>query len=351
MSAKGARVIGAGLIGTSIALRLKEVGWEVSVSDRDKAAENLAKDLLGSTRAVESPNIVIVATPPNEVFPTLLAEEKSNPQATFIDVSSTKTKTQVAVQAFSELTKRFIGTHPIAGRELSGPQAARSDLFLGRAWILTPTRENSPDRIAAVESLIKELGATPYRMEPGEHDRLFARISHLPQLLSTSLALLVEGSGQGIELSGQGLREMLRLAGSSGELWSEILMTNSREVISAIKEVNALLSEIEDAIAKGNPARIIEIFNTANSVQARLSGKHGGKPRQYSHLSVVIDDRPGQLGSLFNECAEVKANVEDLSLEHSPNQETGLIKLSLSSLDATKLYEHLHAKGWRVHQL
>jgi prephenate dehydrogenase len=350
MTTKGARIIGAGLIGTSIALRLKEIGWDVSVSDRDKSAEGLAKDLLSSHELDFTPNLVVVATPPSEVLPTLLTEERNHPKATFIDVSSIKTKTQLEVQAFPALSERYIGTHPIAGREQSGPQSARSDLFFGRAWILTASPTNSSERVKEVESFIRELGATPYRMDPNEHDRLFARISHIPQILSTSLARLVESSGEGIELSGQGLRDMLRLAGSNGNLWSEILLTNSNEVLNGIRDFSKLLEEIELAIESKDKAKLLEIFKAGNLVQGKLSGKHGGMPREYSHLSVVIEDRPGQLGALFNECAEVAANVEDLSLEHSPKQETGLIKLSLSKSDSAKLYKHLLEKGWRVHQ-
>lgn len=350
MTAKGARIIGAGLIGTSIALRLKEIGWEVAISDRDKSAERLAKDLLSSHAVDFTPSLVVVATPPSEITSTLIAEESNHPKATFIDVGSTKTKTQVEVEAFPALFERYIGTHPIAGREQSGPQSARSDLFFGRAWILTPSPTNSSERINEVESFIRDLGATPYRMDPSEHDRLFARISHIPQILSTSLAHLVESSGEGIELSGQGLRDMLRLAGSNGNLWSEILLSNSKEVVTGLRDFSKLLEEIEVAIESKDKAKLIDIFRAGNFVQGRLSGKHGGKPREYSHLSVVIEDRPGQLGALFNECAEVAANVEDLSLEHSPNQETGLIKLSLSQADSSKLYEHLLTKGWRVHQ-
>jgi prephenate dehydrogenase len=204
--------------------------------------------------------------------------------------------------------------------------------------------------VKEVESFIRELGATPYRMDPNEHDRLFARISHIPQILSTSLARLVESSGEGIELSGQGLRDMLRLAGSNGNLWSEILLTNSNEVLNGIRDFSKLLEEIELAIESKDKAKLLEIFKAGNLVQGKLSGKHGGMPREYSHLSVVIEDRPGQLGALFNECAEVAANVEDLSLEHSPKQETGLIKLSLSKSDSAKLYKHLLEKGWRVHR-
>jgi len=355
VSVRGARVVGAGLIGTSIALRLKEIGWRVDLSDSNPTAQKLAQDLLGenhSPGAIDSTAIefVIVATPPEQVIPTLLTEKNQNSQAIFIDVSSTKTNTQREIDTFPELRMRFVGTHPIAGREQSGAGAARSDLFIGRAWILTPSPSVSESDVKSVESFITALGSTPYRMDPKEHDRLFARISHLPQILSTALAGAVAKLGNQVDLSGQGLRDMLRLAGSNGELWSEILISNRDEVLKALDEMKALLNNFSKVLEENDERAISELFRTGNLVQSSLSGKHGGKPRDYTHLSVVIEDKPGQLGALFKKCAEVDANVEDLSLEHSPNQETGLIRLALSKEDASKLETHLLKSGWKVHR-
>ena len=355
MSVRGARVVGAGLIGTSIALRLKEIGWRVDLSDSNPTAQKLAQDLLGenySPGAIDSTAIefVIVATPPEQVIPTLLTEKNQNSQAIFIDVSSTKTNTQREIDTFPELRMRFVGTHPIAGREQSGAGAARSDLFIGRAWILTPSPSVSESDVKSVESFITALGSTPYRMDPKEHDRLFARISHLPQILSTALAGAVAKLGNQVDLSGQGLRDMLRLAGSNGELWSEILISNRDEVLKALDEMKALLNKFSKVLEENDERAISELFRTGNLVQSSLSGKHGGKPRDYTHLSVVIEDKPGQLGALFNECSEISVNVEDLNIEHSPNQATGLIRLALSEKDSKTLEEHLVAKGWKVHR-
>jgi len=113
VSVRGARVVGAGLIGTSIALRLKEIGWRVDLSDSNPTAQKLAQDLLGenhSPGAIDSTAIefVIVATPPEQVIPTLLTEKNQNSQAIVIDVSSTKTNTQREIDTFPKLRMRFV---------------------------------------------------------------------------------------------------------------------------------------------------------------------------------------------------------------------------------------------------
>ncbi|MBU3715931.1 MAG: prephenate dehydrogenase [Candidatus Nanopelagicaceae bacterium] len=347
---RGARIVGAGLIGTSIALRLKEKGWSVDIRDSDPVNQAIARDLVGAAPESLSPELVVVATPPSSVFETLKGEFGRYPNATFIDVTSVKTKLHVEIEAISGLFERFVGTHPVSGRESGGPQSARSDLFDGRAWVITSDKKESTEPIRMAEELIRVLGGVPYQMTPAEHDQLFARISHLPQVLSTSLAAAVETVGESIDLAGQGLRDMLRLSGSKAELWGEILFANSGEVLESINELKLKISEIERAIQQGDTKQLASIFATANAVHGKLSGKHGLRPREYSYLNVVIEDKPGQLGALFNECAEIDANVEDLALEHSPKQETGLIRLALFESHAEKLRLHLLNKGWRVHR-
>ena len=270
MTQRGARIVGAGLIGTSIALRLRERGWSVEISDTDAVNEAIARDLVGvafvNANPKLEPELVIVATPPNSVLETLKKEIDRYPNATFIDVTSTKTKLHVEIGALSELEERFVGTHPISGRESGGPQSARSDLFDGRAWIITSEKKENADSIRLTEEFIRVLGGVPYQMTPAEHDRLFARISHLPQVLSTSLAASVESVGGSIDLAGQGLRDMLRLSGSKAELWSEILLANSDEVLESINELKMKISEIERAIQQGDLDQLAAIFAIANSV-------------------------------------------------------------------------------------
>ena len=349
MTAKEARIVGAGLIGTSIALRLRECGWSVQIKDENGASESIASDLVGAVPSTHTPEIVVIATPPSAVIDSLKSEYLLNPKSIFMDVSSVKANLQVEVASISGLNQRFVGTHPIAGRETVGPHSARSDLFDGRAWIVTPSANVDEHLIEYVEKFISELGAVPYRMSAREHDRLFAQISHLPQTLSTALALSLSELGEELDISGQGLRDMLRLAGSNGHLWAEILLSNRDEVLFALTAFTSRFKELETAIGNRDSRKIEEIFEIANTVHASLSGKHGSRPRKYTYLNIVIEDKPGQLGALFNECAQISANVEDLALEHSPKQETGLIRLALSEGDALRLNQHLSSKGWRVH--
>ena len=342
------RIVGTGLIGTSIGLALVKRGVSVEVSDSDEKKLQLARDLIGEFKEGAKADLVIIATPPDAVLGELKNEYKSNPQATFIDVSSVKFKLLQEVESLSEIKMRFVATHPMAGRETGGAQSAQGDLFEGRAWIITPTKSSDSSAINLVKDFIALLGATCYEMEASAHDQLMAKISHLPQVLSTSLAGLVAQSG-GLDLAGQGLRDMTRLAASDVSLWSEILFTNKEEVIEVIKSFNANLNILAEVLQREDISGLKKIFNEGNIGRSQLSGKHGAKARNYVNLLIVIEDKPGQLSRLFIDCAEINANIEDLAIEHSPEQFTGLITLSFAPEDATRVAEHLTSKSWKVH--
>jgi prephenate dehydrogenase len=109
------------------------------------------------------------------------------------------------------------------------------------------------------------------------------------------------------------------------------------------------LSTIAEALNRQDDKAIKAIFALGNAGRTRIPGKHGAKVRDYTFLPVVIEDRPGQLAALFEECATANVNVEDLSIEHSPGQETGLITLALSLNDALTLQRHLLKSGWAAH--
>ena len=343
-------IIGAGLLGTSIGLKLRSLGTTVSFEDVSSQNAALAMDLVGSESLVTEPHIVIVAVSPENAGEVVADGLKRYPKSIVVDVTSIKTKVIAQVRTLSAEQDRFIPTHPVAGREVGGPASAQGDLFEGRVWIMTPLPENRGADVQAVEDLILSLGATPHRMDPTTHDQLFARISHFPQILSTLLAgslLKVEG---GVELSGQGLRDMTRLAESDSKLWSQIISLNSEPLLRSIAEFKSLLIELEVALSKMDHESIAEIFRKGQEGRKLISGKHGGKPRNYMLFHIVIDDRPGVLGELFALCGEAGVNVEDLDLEHSPNQETGLITIAIAPEQDEIFASALKDRGWRFHR-
>jgi prephenate dehydrogenase len=344
-----AKIVGSGLIGTSIGLALVQSGVLVEMVDLDPAAQSLANDLVGGGR-VSGAELVILSVPPSQLSVVIEREFDLNPQSTFMDVGSVKNDAVLEVEKFSGLSARFVPTHPMAGREIGGAGSARADLFQGRSWILTPTKDLDPQSKALVVDFIQSLGATVIELEASEHDRAVARISHLPQIAASLLAKQLIGTpAEWMELSGQGLRDTVRIASSDERLWQEIIYSNRGELRGLLINLQNDLQGLIDSLDE--PSKIAQFMVDGQEGKSLIPGKHGGKAREYSYLPIVIDDKPGQLGAIFNECAAMDVNVEDLIIEHSPGQLSALITLALSHSDAQKLSSHLSSIGWNVHPI
>ena len=343
------RIVGSGLIGTSIGLGLVQRGIAVEMVDSDPSAQALANDLTGGV-AVVDPELVIFALPTSGLLQAIQGEIALNPQSTFMDVGSVKNEVVLQIKTFPGLSTRFLPTHPMAGREIGGASSARADLFQGRSWILTPEGDCIPESKNLVLELIKCLGATPIELSAIDHDAAVAKISHLPQIAASLVAKQLTGTPpEWMELAGQGLRDTTRIAGSDEQLWKEIIYSNRNEISVLLTSLQNDLAQMIAAL--DDPDIIAALIAAGRDGKAMIPGKHGGIAREYAYLPIVIDDKPGQLGAIFNECAAMQVNVEDLNIEHSPGQLSALITLSLSSQDAQKLSAHLTSIGWNVHPI
>jgi prephenate dehydrogenase len=343
------RIVGSGLIGTSIGLGLVQRGVSVEMVDSDPKSQALANDLVGRVE-VTAPDLVVLAMPSSQLSEVINDEFALNPHSTFIDVGSVKGEVELQVKTIPALSRSFLPTHPMAGREIGGTGSARADLFQGRSWILTPSQELEADAKAVVLELISLLGATPIELSAVDHDRAVAKISHLPQIAASLIAKQLTGTpAEWMELAGQGLRDTTRIAASDESLWKEIIFSNRAELeqllINLQNDLGAMVAALDD------PEKIAALIAAGRAGRALIPGKHGGKAREYSYLPIVIDDKPGQLGAIFNECAAMDVNVEDLNIEHSPGQLSALITLALSHSDAEKLSSHLSSIGWNVHPI
>ena len=345
------RIIGSGLIGTSIGLALAARGVQVEMLDLDQKAQKLAQDLIASEIS-GAPEVILFAIPASALAETFEREFALNPGSKFIDIASVKTKPQVEVSRISGGSSRFLATHPMAGREVGGAASARADLFEGRTWIYCPTfadgAQVDSDVLETGLWLINSLGATPISMSASRHDSAVALVSHLPQIVASLLAAQLKGAkSEDLDLAGAGLRDTTRIAASDPELWQEIISSNAQEILPLLinlqNDLGSLIQSLDD------PVKVGSFIAAGNEGRSKIPGKHGGKAREYTQLPVVIEDKPGQLAALFDECAKASVNVEDLTIEHSPGQFTGLITLALSASDAAILQKHLEESGWNVH--
>ncbi len=339
---------GSGLIGTSIALALAQFDIEVRMVDSDKRSESLAQELVGSVSSeIFTPELVISAVPISAFSSVVSTLEERDFKGAFIDVASVKTKVKVEVFTSKLPSERFLPTHPMAGREVGGAESARSDLFQGRAWVIDSTGVDHEVQQIGRE-LITALGADLVDLPVAEHDQAVALVSHLPQVIASLLAKQLSGNPDSwLTLAGSGLRDTTRIAGSDPKLWKEIIASNSESIKPLLRSFSQDLTEFIDVI--GDEKGVEKLISEGQRGRTAIPGKHGGKVREYVYLPIVIEDKPGQLAAIFNECARANVNIEDLSIEHSPGQETGLITLAISPTDSEKLSEHLSQAGWSVH--
>ena len=343
------RVVGAGLIGTSIGLKMKSLGCKVEIIDTDTNSMKLAQDLVKSEKLSE-PELIVIAVSVDANAKVVIEQINTNPNSIICDLASVKSDLLLQVDKLSAHPENLVSLHPMAGREVNGAENSRADLFEGRAWIGISDSLKNKKNNEIIESFVSSCGGVLYWLTSKEHDETVALLSHLPQILSSLLASkLNDVDPNKLNLAGQGLRDVTRLAASDAKLWAQILTSNKDSIQPLLKDFIASLTKIQDSLNSTNQDQVAAILNRGITGKARIPGKHGAKNRDYLFLPIVIDDKPGQLASIFNECAKVDVNIEDLSIEHSPGQETGLITLSLSAQDCAKLSEHLISKVFRVH--
>lgn len=348
-------VVGTGLIGTSIGLALRSRGIRVHLVDSDPATARLAADL-GAGQDGPPPHpvdLAVLAVPPARIAGVLAGLQAAGAAAAYTDVASVKELpiTDAAGQG-CDLTS-YVGGHPMAGRERSGPTAARGDLFEGRPWVLTPTRTATETAVATVEQLVLACGALPVQMDPSAHDQAMALVSHAPHVMASLMAArLAQASESAVQLCGQGVRDVTRVAAGDPALWTDILVSNAHAVADVLEAVAADLTNTVRSLRAGvDPAAsadLTDVLTRGSTGQARIPGKHNTPPTRYVVVPVIIGDRAGELSRLFGDVGEAKVNIEDLAIEHSPGQPVGLVELSVSPDQAGLLVEELRARGWTV---
>lgn len=353
MKTPNIKIVGAGLLGTSLGLALKKHGITAQLTDQSKANLRLAIEYGAGQESGTEPDLVIVCVPPDLTAEVIARELELHPNATVTDVASTKAQISDEVRALSNSHSRYIGSHPMAGREKGGPGKARADLFFARPWVIAAEADADADRIELIRDLALRLGALPQQMTPQEHDAAVAVVSHLPQLAASLVAARLNlAKPAHLDLAGQGLRDTTRVAASDPELWLQILNQNAAEIAPIIAELGKDLDELSQALSNpegtGSLARLHSILERGNQGVSKIPGKHGGKYAEYEQVTVIIDDSPGALASLLTFIGEIDVNIEDLKLEHSPGAEIGLVELQVMPGSAKQLVSQLTDSGWRL---
>ncbi len=273
-------IIGLGLIGGSLALALKRsvaseaeiVGFSRRSETVTRAKERGVVDRAAGdmASAVEGADLVIIATPVMTIRAVL--ERISgyvSSECVVTDTGSTKAKVMRWAEEYLPRDTSFIGGHPMAGKETSGINESDPDLFQGCVYCLSPAPNATPGAVQTLETLVKSIGAVPFFIDPDEHDKLVAGVSHLPMLLSAAFVSSTMGSSSWPEmakLAAGGYRDLSRLASGNPEVNRDICLSNREEIIrwidrylDELKEYRRLIEAdgegLRDAIARAQEAR------------------------------------------------------------------------------------------------
>jgi prephenate dehydrogenase len=347
-------VIGCGLIGTSIALALREHDVDVHLDDISRSNLELAVSRgAGTADPPAAPDLVVVAVPPSQVVDAVAHALATWPDAVVTDVASVKSGLATRIAGLPG-AERYVGSHPMAGSERSGPMAASGRLFEGRPWAITPLNgagERSAKRSAQlVEAVAEVVGAVPITMDAESHDRAVALVSHVPHVLSVlAAARLADAPSSHLSLAGAGLRDVTRIAGSDTGLWSDILRSNAGEIRELLELVRDDLDRLIGSI--GEPGSgLADVLETARAGTRLIPGKHGERPAELATVFVPIADQPGELSRLMVHTGESDVNIEDIRIDHELGRPVGLVEIAVLTDRADALVEALTARGWSAYR-
>ena len=357
---------GTGLIGTSLGIALTRSGYAVSLTDPSPTAERLARDLgagelahLGDDSGPQ-PDLVIVAAPPDVAADVVTDSLRRWPDSVVTDVASVKGAVLEAARAADADLTRYVGSHPMAGRERSGAGHARGDLFEGRAWVVVPAAQSRESAVALVTDVARSVGSVVSVMDAHTHDEAVATMSHLPQVAASLVAAQLRSlDDRALGLAGQGVRDVTRIAASDPRLWTQIIAGNAGSIRQVLVRLHAHLGELLEALAAlsdpedpDGAVGSLEVVNRTithgNIGHARIPGKHGAGPAAYLPVTALVPDTPGALARLLTDVGDAGVNLEDLRIDHGLGQPFGLAEIMVVPAAVERLQQALEAKGWRV---
>jgi prephenate dehydrogenase len=341
-------VIGVGLIGGSIGLAARErIGATVAGFDESERALSIAIERGAVDRAspnlegaVADADVAFVAVPVGALPEAVGAVLAVAPEDCVVtDVGSTKR----AVVA-SHQDRRFVGGHPLAGAETSGVEQARSDLFSGATWYLTPTESISGVLYDRLYRLLHDLGASPTAIDPHTHDTILATVSHLPHVLANILVAqavqALAGGEERLPATGPSFRDATRVAGAPSGTWTDIYITNRDALVARIDDTVERLSEVRGALVAGDADRITDWNEQAGSDRRRLlEAQLAGGP--LFELRASVPNRPGVIAQLALELGRAGVNIADMALYPAVDMSEGVVALWVAGEDAASRTEEL----------
>ncbi len=280
----------------------------------------------------------------------------------YLDVASVKGGPRRELEALGLDLASYIGSHPMSGREKSGPLAATGDLFEGRPWVLTPTRDTDTEVLNLALELVSHCRAVPVVMDADAHDRAVALVSHMPHLVSSMVAARLENAEEAaVRLCGQGIRDVTRIAASDPGMWIDILSANPGPVADLLDGRRRRPggdgpgAAVPPVLRRGEAPRGRHRGRGRPAARERRAGpgarqarvRSAGRTRSSPFSSTTS---PGELARIFADAGRAGVNIEDVRIEHATGQQAGLVQLMVEPKAAAVLSASLRERGWAIRQ-
>lgn len=356
--------VGLGLIGASIAKSLRRVYKDCTIVayNRSESARVMAlNDGVATTvtdkvdESFKDCDYIFLCTPVEyncEYLKTLKDIIKKD--CIITDVGSVKTNIHKAVEEL-HMEANFIGGHPMAGSEKTGYENATDRLVENAFYPVTPTSETTPEKLAEYTAIIDSIGAIPVVMDYNEHDYAVAGISHLPHIIAAELVNLVKASDSEKEImkliAAGGFKDITRIASSSPEMWEQICMTNTENIISLLSDYIDLLSTVKSKLQEKNSQFINDRFRESRDYRAQFTDRsHGSMLKVYSVL-VDIDDEIGTLASVVSLLSDKDISIKNIRIVNNRENDEGVLSIDFKDAETlAKAAELLRTHGYTVYE-
>ena len=341
-------IIGAGLIGGSIALAARErlgasiFGYDTRPEAARAALERGAIDRICDSveGTVSDAEAAFVAVPVGDLIEVVgVALQAAPADCVVSDVGSTKRAVVAAHQ-----DPRFVGGHPLAGAEASGIQHARPDLFEGATWYLTPTASTSGVLYERLHRVLHGFGARAAAIDAETHDTILATVSHLPHVIANVLvsqaSQTLAAGDERLPATGPSFRDATRVAGASSAIWTDIYLSNRDALTKEIDEAVQRLQAFREALAGADAERITGWNEEAAQDRRRLLEAHLAGGPLYE-LRASVPNQPGVVAQLALELGRAGVNIADMALYPAPDMSEGVVALWIAGEKAARRAEQL----------
>ncbi len=344
--ARTANVIGLGLVGGSVALGLRQRGWQLHGVDSSDAATDdaLARGVIDVAGLAADADITFVAVPVMSIADSV-KRALSETNGLVTDVGSVKVPICAACD-----DRRFIGGHPMAGSELDGLDGADGNMFNGAIWVLTPADDTDDRALATISGIVRDLGAEVVALSAERHDQVVAVVSHVPHLAAAMLMQLASDRAEEhaalLRLAAGGFRDMTRIASGHPDIWLDICAQNRPAIVDALDGLIGRLNEIRTVVDGDDRDALATALTSAREARTNLPGRVA-HPERVAEVRIPIPDRTGAAAEVFTLAADLGVNIANFEVVHLPESNRGVAVVMVDAESSDIFKGGLIARGFK----